>query len=199
VIDKRQGGRSIGGALVVWFLIVLAAGASGRVAMLHPPMPQLILVALTLTLIVLERSVPTLRTLIDGLDPRSLVAIHLTRFVGIVFLIDARRGVLPDAFALPAGWGDITVATLAVLLLTTGDATSPGRRKWFLIWNGLGLLDLMAVVVNAARIAMANPPSMKAMLHPPLNLLPHFLVPILLASHVWLFRRLRAPLPPASA
>jgi hypothetical protein len=189
---KVQSSRSVGSAVAVWFLIVLAAGATGSVARLHPPMPQVILVALTVLLIVFERRVAALRSLIGGLDPRALVALHLTRFVGIAFLIYERRGALPAAFALPAGWGDVTVATLALLLLATGGVATPGRRRLFLIWNALGLLDLLGVVVNAARIAVANPPSMRAMVHLPLSLLPHFLVPILLASHVWLFRKLRA-------
>ena len=41
------------------------------------------------------------------LDLRLLVLYHLTRFVGVWFLVLYSRGELPYAFAVPGGWGDI--------------------------------------------------------------------------------------------
>ena len=60
-----------------------------------------------------------------------------------------------------------------------------------------GLLDLLFVVVTAARLGMADPASMAALLRLPLSLLPTFLVPLLLASHVLLFAILGRRLAPA--
>lgn len=108
--------------LAVWFVLALAAGASGRIAALRPPGPQLVLAGLTLTLVFLERQAEWLRSWIAGVSIRSLVGLHLTRFVGIAFLVLGRRGELPPAFATPAGWGDIVVASLAALLLLGGRA-----------------------------------------------------------------------------
>jgi hypothetical protein len=48
------------------------------------------------------------------------------------------------------------------------------------------------VVLEAALHAWEDPASMAAMLRLPMSLLITFLVPILLASHVWIFRALRA-------
>ena len=42
----------------------------------------------------------------------------------------------------------------------------------------------------AARLAAADPSSMRALLRLPLSLLPTFLVPLLIATHVWIFVRL---------
>jgi hypothetical protein len=48
----------------------------------------------------------------------------------------------------------------------------------------------MFVVVTAARIALADPPAMAQLLRAPFALIPLFLVPIVIASHVWIFERL---------
>jgi len=46
------------------------------------------------------------------------------------------------------------------------------------------------VVVTAARLGVADPESMAALLQLPLSLLPTFLVPLIIASHVVLGVRL---------
>jgi hypothetical protein len=55
----------------------------------------------------------------------------------------------------------------------------------------VGLVDILCVVMTAARLGVTAPDSMAALLRPPLSLLPTFLVPLIIASHVQLFRRLR--------
>ena len=156
---------------------------------LQPPAPQLVLIALTLTLLGLLFFVRSVRAWATAVDVRLLVAFHLTRFVGIYFLILYQRGELPYAFAVPGGWGDITVASCALLLLVAGPPT--GRRRWaYLVWNMVGLLDILFVVATAALLAKEDSQSMAALLRLPLSLLPTFLVPIIIASHIWLFKRL---------
>ena len=176
--------------LVVWFVVAVAAGATSRIAALRPPIPQVIIVGLTILLLGLERRSGWMRASVAAVSTRGLVALHPTRFVGIVFLLLGQRGALPDAFAVPAGWGDIAVASLAAVLLLRGGAPDGRRRRRYQLWNTLGLVDLVFVVVTAARLAMTEPGSMSALLRLPLSLVPTFLVPLLLASHVWLFRRL---------
>jgi hypothetical protein len=120
---------------------------------------------------------------------RMVVAFHLTRFVGFAFLALYSRGELPAEFALPAGWGDIAVATLALCIVVF--MPRPGMRPMLLlIWNALGLLDILNVVFTAARLAMANPASMAALLRFPMSLVPTFIVPLVIASHVLIFWRL---------
>jgi len=79
----------------------------------------------------------------------------------------------------------IAVAILAALLLLWGPPRDAGRRVAYLAWNALGLVDILVVVVTAARLGLANPASMA-----PLSLLPTFLVPLIIASHVVLGLRL---------
>ncbi len=174
----------------VWLVAAVALGASGRLSELRPPAPQLVLLGLTLVLLLAGALVPGFRGWLAGLNLRQIVALHLTRFVGIYFLILYARGELPYAFAVPGGWGDIAIATgaLALVLLVPDLAA---HRTWVLTWNLLGFIDIVYVVVTAARLLFANPDSMSALLRLPLSLLPTFLVPLIIASHVFLFWRLR--------
>ncbi len=119
-----------------------------------------------------------------------LVAVHLSRFIGIYFLVLYGRGQLPYDFAVKGGWGDITVALGAVLLLAVPGLIE--RRALVLAWNVVGMLDIGFVVATAARLAAADPSSMRALLRLPLSLLPTFLVPLIIATHVWIFVRLRS-------
>ncbi len=52
------------------------------------------------------------------------------------------------------------------------------------------MIDILFVVGNAARIGIADPAAMGALLHLPLCLLPTFLVPVIITTHILIFRRL---------
>lgn len=175
---------------LAWFVAALALTTSGRLATLRPPGPQLILAGATVTLLLAGNLVPRFRVWRAGINLRQLVALHLTRFVGIWFLVSYARGELPYAFAVPGGWGDILVATGALVLVLFVPNLA-AQRPWLLAWNLLGFLDLLYVVGTATRLARQSPESMRALLDFPLGLVPTFLVPLLLVSHVWLFGRMR--------
>jgi hypothetical protein len=185
--------QAVPAILALWVVAALAVGASGRLEALRPPAPQLVLLALTAAAIVATIAVPAIRAWAWSVDLRALVALHLSRFVGAWFLVLYRRGELPYAFAVPGGWGDILVATLALVLLLWGPPTAPSRRRAYLVWNLLGLADILFVVATAARLGLADPDSMRALLRLPLSLLPTFLVPLVIASHVLIARRLAGP------
>ena len=177
----------LGGAL--WLVAAVLLGASGTMEQLRPPAPQLVLLGLTVVLLVAWRVSHGFRRWINGIDLRALIAIHLTRFVGLYFLAVCGRGELPCSFARPAGYGDILVAILAAGLLL-GWKVLRTSRGLIGTWNALGLADILFVVASAARHAMADPSSMGAMLRLPLSLLITFLVPIIIASHIVIFSRL---------
>ena len=178
--------------LVLWLAAAYALGASGSTESLRPPVPQVILLALTAVTILAGALLPGLREWWHAVDLRVPAALHLTRFVGIYFLILWQRGVLPGVFAEPAGIGDIIVASLcALLLLFVGRPTTRWRRRAWIAWNALGLLDILFVVTRAARLSMADPPSMTALLRMPLSPLLTFLVPLIIATHVLIAARMR--------
>jgi hypothetical protein len=158
----------------------------------RPPVPQIVLGGLTVLLLVAFGAIPRFRQWLQALDLRWLVALHLTRFVGIYFFyIYYRYGALPRAFAVPGGWGDIIVAILALGLLGMAGRLEP--RRWLVgVWNMLGLIDILFVVATASRLAIADPQSLNALLHLPLSLLVTFLVPLIIAGHVVVFWRIAA-------
>ena len=172
-----------------WLLLALVLGASGLLRDARPPLPQVLLVALTVAVLTLFWTPTVFRRWTLDVDLRALVLIHATRFVGIYFLILHSQGELPYAFAVPGGWGDIAVATTAIAVSLV--ARSGAGRGAILAWNVFGLLDILFVVATATRLGMADPHSMRALLRLPLSLLPTFLVPIIIATHVIIFARLR--------
>jgi len=175
---------------LLWLLTAVYLGASGRVATWRPPIPQIVLGGLTALVLVAVVALPRFRRWVRALDLRWLVALHLTRFVGIYFLVlYYRDGALPYAFAVPGGWGDILVATLALGLLAVSGSLET-RRALVGMWNTLGLIDILFVVATASRLALANPDSMSALLRLPLSLLVTFLVPLIIAGHVVVFWRI---------
>jgi len=174
----------------VWLGLAIALGASGKLQTMRPPAPQLLLVGLTLALLLALAVSSRIRAWAWSIPVRGLVSLHLLRYVGICFLLLYRNGQLPYAFAVPGGWGDILVATSAALLLLSGPPSTPGRCVAYIAWNGLGLLDILLVVGTAARLGLADPESMRALFRLPLSLVPTFLVPLIIASHVVLAIRL---------
>ena len=182
-------------AVAVWIVAAIAIGASGALQSLRPPAPQIILLTITALLVAAGTLIPRLRAWALTVDERLLVAFHLTRFVGIYFLVLYGRGELPYAFAVPAGWGDIATAVLACGLVATGRPTTEARRHMWIAWNLFGFADIVMVVASAARSTLADPASMAPLLRLPLNLLLTFLVPVIIATHILLFVRLRRAWP----
>jgi hypothetical protein len=189
--------------LAAWLAAAIPVARSGALARLEPPGPQLVLLGLTAALLALARLWAPLRRLAATIDVRPLVAVHVTRLVGLQFLALHARGALPWAFAVPGGWGDIAVAVTALALVALVDPARPGGRRLYAAWNLLGLADILGVVATAARLAITVPGSMRALMEGPLALLPTFLVPLIVTTHVVLLARLRAsrrrPPPPLSA
>jgi hypothetical protein len=175
---------------MVWFCLAVAASAAGLTQRLRPPAPQALVAVLTILLVVAIRTGAGFRAWLRGMGWRPLVAFHLTRFVGLWFLVLQQRGELPAAWATPAGVGDVGVAILATGLLLVFARRDPPVAL-LLGWNALGLADILVVVVTAARSALADPASMSALTRLPLSLLLTFVVPVIIASHVWMLSRSR--------
>jgi hypothetical protein len=184
-------------AMLVWFVLACAAGVSGRVASLTPPQPQLVIAALSLVLLVSGWVLPGMRAWLREVNLRGFVAFHVTRFVGIAFLMMSARGEMSVEWALPAGWGDIAVATGALLIAALLPRPE-SRPDIVRLWNLIGLIDIVAVVVTAARIGMSDPAGLAPLLRFPMSLVPTFIVPIVFATHCWMALRLQPRARPAA-
>lgn len=179
-------------ALLVWLAAALAAGASGIFSSLVPPFPQAVLLGLVIVELLVFAFAPGFRAWCLTVDVRALVLFHLTRFIGIYFLILYAQGRLPYDFAVPGGWGDIAAASYAVVLAIF--VRPEGKAGWalYLLWNALGFADILFVVMTAARLAFEEPASMGELLRLPLNLLLTFVVPLIIFTHIVIFLRLLA-------
>jgi hypothetical protein len=184
---------TVGALVAAWLAIAALVASSGALTGLVPPAPQAMIIGLALAGWVATRWIPALRAWADGVDPRVLVLPHLFRaLAGFSFLRLSAAGQLPAGFAVPAAWGDIAVAVIAALLLCAGAVRSRRHARAWIVWNVLGSIDIVLVVLNAARFWVASPASMSPMLRFPLALLPSFLVPIVLITHALLFARMMA-------
>ena len=119
-----------------------------------------------------------------SLNPSVLTLAQSWRLIGFTFVLLEARGVLPAIFALPAGYGDMFIgatATYAALKLAM-----PVHRTSFILWQALGILDLVLAVSlgTTARLISPQGPSMVAMTVLPLSLVPTFLVPLFLIFHL---------------
>ena len=173
----------------LWFTAAMLAGHSLVLQRLPAPVVPGMVFTLTALLLLAYFRLGAVRTWVDALSLRTLVLLHVTRFVGIVFLVLYHRGQLPYAFAVPGGIGDIIIATFA-LPVALAPLDESVRLRVTNIWNVAGLADILFVVITAIRINLADPTEMHALTHLPLSLLPTFLVPLIIASHVIIFFRL---------
>jgi hypothetical protein len=167
-----------------WILIALFIGETELLRLLPAPViPVTIWSLVGLLLLAFWKNRP-FRAFVDQLDTRILIALHLTRFVGIYFLYLHAKGELPAAFAKTAGWGDIIVASAALPLLFHP------APKWTLAWNIAGLIDIIFVVVNAAIQLFGARESMNPFITLPLSFLPTLVVPLIISSHIVMLLRL---------
>ncbi len=191
----------IAAALAGWFALVLAAGATGAFSASAGIGTAGIGLAVVIPVAVL--SLMTLgnarvRDLIGRTPLVGLVGVQSLRVLGIAFVLLYAAGRLPAPFAPVAGWGDVLVGLLAMLLLfrlTRRQATIP--RGLLLLWNVLGLADL----VTAVFLGATSSPGPIQLFHAPQNsgimstvpwiLIPCFLVPAFIFLHLCTLYRLR--------
>jgi hypothetical protein len=175
--------------LALWFALVVVLGARGAF-LGRPGVPPLgMAIGFTAPLLVFLawlRLSPASRGFIRSLDLRLVAGMQAWRFAGLGFLFLYAYKVLPGAFALPAGLGDMAVGFAAPWMIL-GLARDPhfAAGGAFVRWNWLGILDLVIALGLGASMAMAAPGTIGTapMATLPLLIVPVFLVPIFLMLH----------------
>ena len=124
-----------------------------------------------------------------------LVAVHTWRILGIAFIWGVSQGILPPAFGIPAGVGDILIGVTAIpfaFYLRKGYGWS---KYAVLVWSVLGIADL----VNAVSLGLITAPEPgSTMTTFPWILIPTVGVPLALILHVITLYRLRYTETPSS-
>lgn len=195
---SEQGGQADGftGRIVATILAASLVAAiflvtTGTLSRLPFPPPLFVVLGVAAIGIATALS-PALRAWMMQADLRLFVGLHVTRFVGFFFLAAAARGDMMASFARKAGYGDITVAIIAlVLLLTHLPVNNPARKNVVFLWNCLGLADILLVVLGAMHLALQDRAAITPFTQLPMGLFPTFLVPLVIVSHILIFARLR--------
>ncbi len=183
------------GLIVAWFIIALSASAlqlfrndSERVGVAVGIAALSPIIVFSIWFAASEK----FRQFTLSLNPRILTFAQSWRIMGFVFVLLEARGILPAVFALPAGYGDMTIGvTASVVALKLVD---PSHRNGFILWQVLGIVDLVTAVSlgTTARLLTPHGPSMVAMTVLPLSLVPTFLVPLFAIFHVICIAQARA-------
>lgn len=179
-------------ALALWFGLVFLLGAQGAFVGRagSPPLPIFLGVAIPLALFFAAYfGWGAFRAYVLGADLRLAAAIQGWRWAGLGFLSLYAHGVLPGLFAWPAGLGDVAIGMTApwiVLGLIRRPAFAASRR--YVIWNILGILDLV-VAVSMGTICSGFIPGIigkvttAPMAQLPLLLIPAYFVPFFIMLH----------------
>jgi hypothetical protein len=128
----------------------------------------------------------------------ALVGVQAFRTLGLVFVILAGLGQVPNHFGFPAGWGDVAIGVTAPLVALALLRAPAGARTLAIVWSVLGLLDLaVAVGMGTGVLAPYLAPSLGARVPPaaamgvyPLILVPTFAVPLSVLLHLLALGRL---------
>ncbi len=132
------------------------------------------------------------RRFILSLNPRILTGVQSWRILGFVFVLLEAHSILPSTFALPAGYGDMAIGATASFV--AWKLAHPGHRNSFILWQALGIADLVMAVGLGVTVSLLSPQSisMAAMTVLPLSLVPVFAVPLLLICHIICIEQARA-------
>ena len=170
--------------LVLWFAASFLASTKGLLqsSPTAPPLVLLIAVLLPIALFFAWFSASSgFREFALNIDLKALTVVQSWRIVGFGFLALYAYGILPASFALPAGLGDMAIGITAPLIaLRFSDSR---YRRLFLLWNALGITDLV-IAVSMGAASRAVHPSTAPMAVLPLSLIPAFAVPLLTILHL---------------
>ena len=113
-----------------------------------------------------------------------LTSLQAWRIAGFTFVLLQAHGLLPGIFAFPAGYGDMAIGATAAF--AAWKLAIPAHRNAFLLWQVLGITDLILAVGLGTTAGWLRPhdATMVPMTVLPLSLIPTFLVPLFFIFHV---------------
>jgi hypothetical protein len=187
----------VAAGLSAWFLAVVVLGATYALHYEYgygtPALGTAVIlpvIGLALAFLIL----PRLKEVLDRVPLSVLIGINVLRVFGVVFVLLYAAGRLPAPFAPTAGWGDIIVGLTTVPIAWA--ARHGDHRGLVLAWNTLGPADLITAIglgvassPGPLRFFMGEPNgSIMSIL--PWVLIPCFLVPLFMLTHLVVFYRL---------
>jgi hypothetical protein len=186
-MNNASYGRLTTGIIAAWFVLALSASA------LHvfetkpnvPPLPVgIAALAPIIVFLIWFAASASFRRFALSLNPGTLTFVQSWRIAGLAFLTLYSVGLLPGLFALPAGLGDIAIGATAPWAAL--KLVSYSRRRGFIFWQILGMLDLVIAVASgtAARLISPHGVPTAVMTALPMSLIPTFGVPLFFILHI---------------
>lgn len=90
----------------------------------------------------------TFRQIIRATPPTWIIGFHAGRVIGGLFLALLDMQLLPPEFARPAGYGDVLVAMLSIVVVYLLATEKPYARTAAIAWNLLGILDFLVALIT---------------------------------------------------
>ena len=183
---------TIGAAMALWFIGIVWIGVPGNISTRLLGAAVLIPVAV---FSVIGFGSFASRSWLQSTPLPALIALHGTRVLGILFILLYVAKRLPAPFAPVAGWGDVAIGVTALPIALWVARQPDTARTPLLIWNSLGLADLVSAVSLGALSAPGairlffDEPSSALIASLPWILIPCFLVPALGFVHLVIFYR----------
>ncbi len=184
--------------LIGWFGAVFILSRAGFFALNHLVAPY-IFIGFIILFGILQKvySSKNIQKVSDAIPVHWIISIQTYRIVGVGFFILYAQGVLPGAFAFPAGIGDILVGVTAPLVALLYFLKKSYSRKLAITWNILGIADLV-IALSVGALGYPRPLQvipLELSTEPlslfPLALISLFAVPLALLSHFFSLRVLR--------
>jgi hypothetical protein len=127
---------------------------------------------------------PGFRSFVLSLNPQTLTLIQSWRIVGYALLVASAYRLLPAFFAQSAGWGDMFIGLTAPFVALR--LVNPEHKASFLLWNWLGIADLVTAVTLGTISPFISPHGIpaSAMSVLPFSVIPAFGVPLLAILHI---------------
>jgi len=141
---------------------------------------------------------PGMRDALASAPLAALIAVHIGRIGGLLFLALYADGRLSAPFGPVAGIGDIMTGAAALALVAMLASGKRVRRLWIAAWNAFGAADLLVAISFAILSAPGTPfrifmdwPGTQVMGTLPWVFVPAMLVPVDLLTHALIAARLR--------
>lgn len=179
--------RMLALVLALWAIAVTVAASSGFLAQLYPPLIAALVVATIALPTIWYFASKNVRGVVEAIGHRRIVQFHIWRIpAALLFFYCGLQGLLPPAFWILAGIGDLIAGSLALI-------TSFGREdhRRYVAFHRFGFADFVVAVGTGLTFTLMLDPRMGTIAHLPLALIPLFGVGISGSSHLMAFDMLR--------
>jgi hypothetical protein len=172
---------------LAWLLAVIVTAGNGMLARLWPPLIAAIVAATILLPTLAYFASAELRSVAERIGQRRLMLLHIWRIpAALVFFWYGAQGLLPPAFWILAGTGDLIAGAIALRYAFLPESAARYRR-----FHRFGFADFVVAVGTGLVFTLLEDPRMVPVATLPLALIPLFGVGLSGASHLIAFDMLR--------